>query len=43
MKLRRRAEAGGDDVLLVQTFVDVGPLLTLLTGGTAALAGVPGG
>jgi hypothetical protein len=31
MKLRRRAEAGGDEELLVETFVDVGPLLTLLT------------
>lgn len=29
MKLRRRAEAG-DDRLLVETFVDVGPLFTLL-------------
>jgi hypothetical protein len=30
MKLRRRAEAGGDEEMLVQTFVDVGPLFTLL-------------
>lgn len=30
MKLRRRAEAAGDEELLVETFVDVGPLFTLL-------------
>lgn len=31
MKLRRRAEAGGDEAILVDTFVDVGPLFTLLS------------
>src|ERR1700753_3027123 len=30
MKLRRRAEAGANEDLLVETFVDVGPLFTLL-------------
>jgi hypothetical protein len=30
MKLRRRAEAAADEELLVDTFVDVGPLFTLL-------------
>src|SRR5438128_1848527 len=30
MRLRRRAEAGGDEAMLVETFVDVGPLFTLL-------------
>jgi hypothetical protein len=31
MKLARRAEDRGDDQLLVDTFVDVGPLFTLLS------------
>lgn len=31
MKLRRRAEAGSDPGILLDTFVDVGPLVTLMS------------